>query len=502
MAGASAADVRSILSLPSTPGPSQMRKTTSNTERARKPDGISRELYSLIGPSAPTLAAQFAKPRLRQKPNLGGGGRVKWEWKSFKNGARSDSLKLSHWTKAETDPDADYPFAKYNIQPMAYVYSQDEYTRFLEDKDWTKEETDYLFNLAREYDLRWYIIHDRYEYEGGPERTLEDLKDRYLSVCRKLVRNRPRAGDEATRNQLMSSLAFDKEREITRKRYIASLESRTPQQKAEEDALYVELKRLEQNERRFKRDREELLRTLLGIESGLPDIKEDEDGLMNGPADTRKRKKGTHTAESETPISATPSSNIISLGQPSKKGHSAKSAAYDALHCIHRTDIPPANAPPTKTAHQPVYLRSYKLPQPKLTSVAKVAQALGELGISHTRLVMPTRENCTQLEGLLDAATALVETKKVVDRVEQDIRVARERLGTQGNESAEDGTGAGEALPIPMDVDDGNEGDVDRRAQSVVSTRSTRSRRQSRRSMSISSVDTPATGAMKRQKRP
>jgi DNA methyltransferase 1-associated protein 1 len=76
---ATAADVRSILSIPepsSTPGPSQLKKPTAPS--TRKPEGISRELYSLIGPSAPSLAAQLAKPRLKQKPNLGGGGKVKW----------------------------------------------------------------------------------------------------------------------------------------------------------------------------------------------------------------------------------------------------------------------------------------------------------------------------------------------------------------------------------------------------------------------------------------
>lgn len=76
---ATAADVRSILSLPgpsSTPGPSQLKKPI--LQSTRKPEGISRELYSLIGPSAPSLAAQLAKPRLKQKPNLGGGGKVKW----------------------------------------------------------------------------------------------------------------------------------------------------------------------------------------------------------------------------------------------------------------------------------------------------------------------------------------------------------------------------------------------------------------------------------------
>lgn len=44
-----------------------------------KPDGISRELYALIGPSAPTLTAQLAKPKFKAKPKLSGGAKaVKW----------------------------------------------------------------------------------------------------------------------------------------------------------------------------------------------------------------------------------------------------------------------------------------------------------------------------------------------------------------------------------------------------------------------------------------
>ena len=70
----SASDIRSALSLPQTT--SAPRKT--HHASTKKPDGISRELYSLIGPSAPSLAAYLAKPRLKQKPNLGGGGTVKW----------------------------------------------------------------------------------------------------------------------------------------------------------------------------------------------------------------------------------------------------------------------------------------------------------------------------------------------------------------------------------------------------------------------------------------
>ena len=94
------------------------------------------------------------------------------------------------------------------------------------DSEWNKEETDYLFSVVQDFDSRWYIIYDRYDYPTGPTRSLEvrinygtkqrfltiyqDLKDRYYSVCRKLVRNRPWAGDETGRAQLLSSFQFDK----------------------------------------------------------------------------------------------------------------------------------------------------------------------------------------------------------------------------------------------------------------------------------------------------
>ena len=66
---ASDADVRSILSIPNPPtaGASTQAKKPQAAERAKKPEGIPRELYALIGPAAPTLAAQFAKPKLKQK---------------------------------------------------------------------------------------------------------------------------------------------------------------------------------------------------------------------------------------------------------------------------------------------------------------------------------------------------------------------------------------------------------------------------------------------------
>lgn len=159
------------------------------------------------------------------------------------------------------------------------------------------------------------------------------------------MRNRPWTGDDASKNALLLSFQFDKgihysvnvphmplkcdihaEREMTRKKYVASLESRTPEQISEEEALYIEIKRLEQNERRFKRERDELLRTLLGVESGLPEIINmvDEEGPMAGSVENggKRRRRGTL----DTPM--TPS-NVISLGPPvPRRPQSAKSAAF------------------------------------------------------------------------------------------------------------------------------------------------------------------------------
>ncbi|KAJ7180276.1 hypothetical protein C8R43DRAFT_870600 [Mycena crocata] len=500
-----ASDVRSILDLPSssaaTPVPPHKKLSLQS---ARKPEGISRELYSLIGPSSTTLVTQLAKPRLKQKPNLGAGSKIKWEWRSFKNGARTDSLELKHWVKATADSDAEYQFAKYNVQPATYTYSQDEYTRYLEDPEWTKEETDYLVNIVHEYDTRWYVIQDRYEYPGGVARSMEDIKDRYCSVARKLIRNRPWSGDETSRALLMSTFSFDKDREILRKKYVQSLENRTPEEIAEEEALYMEIKRLEQNERRFKRERDDLLRTIAGIESGLPDVVEDESSLSNLHIDVKRSKKKGGAGD----LLDSPSTPLLGAAPLVRRPQTAKSAAYDAQHCITRTDIAPAT-PATKAAHQPAYLRSFKLPFPKAAIALKVTQALAELGVSHTRLVMPTQGNVALLEALLDATATLVDTKKVVDKVEFDIQVLKNRLGMRG---AAPKTEEGEGVPDAMEVDDGNdaEGDAegdgeDGRAQSVVSTRSARSRKQTRRSMSISSVDTSATvstrAGTKRQRR-
>lgn len=151
----------------------------------------------------------------------------------------------------------------------------------------------------------------------------------------------------------------------------------------------------------------------------------------------------------------------------------------DEKHCILRVE-PPATIT-TKTTHVPVHLRSFKLPIPKAAIAPKVIQALSEVGITHSRLVMPTRENCAKFEAILESTTTLLETKKMVDKVDQDIRVLRARLGLRESEGVEGGTEESTLMDVDESKEDrgaSGEGEVDGRAQSVVSTKSGRGRKQ------------------------
>lgn len=278
---------------------------------------MTRELFALLGDNAPTLAMAHGLDA-ESKHALGGvGGMFKpkfkrrkekarqWRWTPFLNAARHDTqideqmpeinhgLLLHHWAPARSSADGSpatdaevetkYPFAEFNTNSGVYSYSNDEYIQHLRDEDWTKEETDYLMDLCSTYDLRFVVIHDRYDWasaqpsyligstSGVPqpvkERSMEDLKARYYAICRRLIRSRISTDDVETRQVLLSTYAFDKQREVERKKAVARLYTRTPEQLAEEEALYVEIRRIEQNEAKYASEREELLRLLGGWES-------------------------------------------------------------------------------------------------------------------------------------------------------------------------------------------------------------------------------------------
>ena len=109
----------------------------------------------------------------------------KWVWTPFKNPARIDELKLSHWQKTK-NLEEPYPFAKINHKVKLVAFSDEEYNKLLKNlhQNWTKDETLYLWDMWNLYDLNFIVIHDRYDRKY--DRTVEELKDRYSERRKKL----------------------------------------------------------------------------------------------------------------------------------------------------------------------------------------------------------------------------------------------------------------------------------------------------------------------------
>ncbi|KAJ2722598.1 swr complex subunit [Coemansia sp. Benny D115] len=255
------------------------QKTKANSGGGAGGSGMSRELHSLYleNQTLPVPLDLFqAKPRFDTRAE-------RWVWRAFQSSARNDDLALQHWAKA-SEQYSDYYYARYNAKANPYSYTDDEYKSCIEqlDTSWTREETDYLFYLCGQFDLRFIVIHDRYyQHPSCPrgvkeravaaaeERSLEDLKDRYYAICRTLTQ--ARAGEDSrdpddlplqATNKLaddLALLAFDKTRELERKHYLEALFGRTKEEIEEEEFLVVEARRIEASERRLIHEREALL---------------------------------------------------------------------------------------------------------------------------------------------------------------------------------------------------------------------------------------------------
>lgn len=512
MATASGKDVRDILNLPQRQqnDPSSSTQATASTSRPptgpptqktkAKPkiDGITRELHALLGDNAPSLAvahtearamlgqdgasgtARGFRPKFKRKEKKATG----WLWKPFKNPARPDDLVLYHWvpakegesSKATAEPQAaekEYSHAIFNTSSGVYTYSSDEYSQHLRDDDWTREETDYLVDLCQMYDLRFVVIADRWDFSAtaSKNRTMEDLKARYYAICRRLIRSRISVEDMESRTRLLQTYAFDKGAEVERKQALARLFTRTPAQLAEEEALYVEARRLEQQEAKFSADREDLLKLLGGWER-VPDVSagliaEAGAGIAPGAAiipgtpgaaedaanqDGRRKKRRLDGSVVEDDAATASSSGAAKIGLTTQQRAELRQGRYDEQQCITRFDpesVPlgrppypfligtPSTSPPlapstnNPTSSHGVYLRSTRLLAPRQTQYNRTMQTLAELNPPiGPRLVFPTRQNCEKWEGLLGAVTSGLEMKKQTDRVESELRIAKNRLAS------------------------------------------------------------------------
>ncbi|KAI0452439.1 hypothetical protein F5B21DRAFT_483568 [Xylaria acuta] len=504
-------DVLDVLNLPADGASS--RPTKKQKASAPRPNlkGLAREVQSLGGDNPIAIVPEistFKKRRFGSRKPA-----ARWELSPFRNSARDDqTLQLRHWKKEtedqsratsqpqsdsqtpgdnamegvkKTDALDDSGFAKFNVQVDVPQYSEDQYNSNLVNNDWTKDETDYLFSLARDFDLRWPLVWDRYDYTPQlPEhikeekdvdgtdpdtamipaprpRTMEDLKKRYYEVAAKMMAvQKPVQYMTQAEFSLHETMAnFNPATEMQRKKFAEDALSRSIDEAREEEQLLIEVRRIVARQQKLNQDRQDLYRRLdfppteqditsFKSSSGLSTL------LQNlATADrSKKRKPILDINGANTPGSAQPSAhpNSTPVSESRRESIAASIGGHrDSIGGGERPERPtkkgaqqqPQQQERKKLTEQEekIYGVSYhdRLPSGPtfryerinkiLTTKSnaqhqRITNTLAELDIP-SRLTMPTRSVVEEMERLLASIAILLDLRKVNDKIDGEIRV-------------------------------------------------------------------------------
>lgn len=222
----------------------------------KRPTGMNREVFNLIahGPNEETLLTSVPAKKFKSTVSLNRKV-MKWVWKEFENGGRSDGFKLKHWEREDRNPNEPYIFARMNKHVELEKPTEEEYEKCLQADKWTYELTTELFNLCERFDLRWHVVYSRFDKESGF--SLEDLKERFYKVLAVIKRER---GNDAQPH------AFDVDNERKRKEQLEILWNRTDEEIKEEQMLKAQIKRIESKRKEREKRTQDLQRLISVVE--------------------------------------------------------------------------------------------------------------------------------------------------------------------------------------------------------------------------------------------
>ena len=229
-------------------------------EYIKKQTGLKRELYKIL---------EYLP--LIDNPNKKIKNTTNWIWSKFINPLRNDKLQLEHWQRKE---DIGKEYDKLNNKSLEIIeFTKDEYDKLIKPNDinWNYEQTMYLWNLIKQYNLKFIIIYDRFDEITYGKRTIESLKDRYYSIAKIILEHR-----KLYDHPIIKS-GYNYEQEIKRRNYLEKTMNKSFAELKEENYL-MELaenlnKKMEKNENFEKALKQKL--------NELPTISNNQNNLMN-----------------------------------------------------------------------------------------------------------------------------------------------------------------------------------------------------------------------------
>ncbi|XP_065175840.1 DNA methyltransferase 1-associated protein 1-like [Sycon ciliatum] len=398
------------------------KKTKKQPEAPfKRPEGMSREVYALLC-SDNTIPPQVVSSDTTHgykaaKAKLGRASVRKWTWMPFKNPARSDGLVLNHWRRAE-DEGKEYAFSRFDKPLEIIKYSDVEYEQHLEkdqqsEPSWNREETDHLFDLCRRFDLRFFVVHDRFDHDKYTQRSVEDIKERYYDVCNKI--EAARSSTSATGAPLVC--AYDAQHETLRKQQLEKLYSRTKEQVQEELSLLAELRKIDA--RRKERERKQMDLHKLMAAAEVSERKSEK---------KKSKKKGSH---------------VPAPGAGKQKG-SAADASNSAVGVFKPFD----KAAGVSLRSSKIKLYPTSFPQRRSKVIDQVLEDLG-VGVNP----IATEKVCVAFNELRNRIVLLLELKNAADGLDYEIQSFKheyEILVQSGTKTPTDATLMQELAKTPM----------------------------------------------------
>lgn len=426
----------------------------------------------------------------------------------FTNAARDDGLVLRHWkpketkepvqqpapetnvdgeatqteekrpTQEEEEEEEVYQYAKYNIEVEVPTYTEELYNAQLQDPDWTKEETDYLISLVKDYGRKWAVVTDRYDFaptslSGGQtqprSRSMEDLKARFYTVSAKcLAQDVPISSMTGPQYTLYSILtSFNPVQETSRKQLAEGHLKRTPDEVAEEATLLSELQRIMINQASLEAERREI-RERLDYPTATPNatgtayntsaaLQQLFTQLLAQDRLKKDRRLRAGELQGQTPASAQQPSgrqdSISSAAAAHKKGprDSLASVAGPSSGAT-RTDAQLTPAAAHRffvTTHDRlnsgVSFASDKLHKPRIAKSTiqtdRIAAVLQFLKIPE-HIPLPTQRVVEEFDKLMQGVGTLLEMRKVAEKEEGEIRVREAERGIKAEQEEKKDEGA------------------------------------------------------------
>lgn len=225
---------------------------------------MKRELYALLSndskDGSPIMPTNGPGGYKQKKVKLGQRKVRLWKWVKF-NPGRKDAFFLNHWRRVNEE-NKEYPFAKFNKQIPIPEYSFQEYQQKIQCDDWTKDESDHLVSLCKQFDLRFPVVHDRWDKVKFKKRSMEELKKHYYDICNAMQPNE------------LKQIVFDSEHEKKRKEQLYKLYNRSNEQVEEEQKLLEELRKIEQRKKEREKKTQDLQKLITAADT--PQLKKQE----------------------------------------------------------------------------------------------------------------------------------------------------------------------------------------------------------------------------------